>query len=363
MLDLQSTAKGMLFPRMTTSERNSIASPANSLLIFNTTTVCLEINLGTAASPSWVQVTCQPPLVSTLDCNNARLDGANFRLAASSVPLSNVSARVPYTGGNGKTHDGQIVTSTGVTGLTATLSAGPFAIGADSLTYNLSGTPSGLGVANFALNIGGQSCTLSIPVGCGAYVAPNTWKEFACYNLDAANTAADPFAPSWEIIGSYWQWGKLAKIADGPSGAGTSTTETKEGPISGWNTTPAANNAWEDASKTSNDPCPNGFRIPTIAQWTDVLDNNVVTPIGTFNPGASNYSSGIKIGAGLFLPAAGQRGFNDGSLEDRNLGGYYWSSSPYGNDEAHYFYTYSGYPYVSFTIDRVLGFPVRCIAE
>jgi hypothetical protein len=36
LLDLTSTTKGLLLPRMTTSQRNAIASPANGLLIFNT---------------------------------------------------------------------------------------------------------------------------------------------------------------------------------------------------------------------------------------------------------------------------------------------------------------------------------------
>lgn len=36
-LDVQSTTRGVLLPRMTTSQQNSIASPANGLLVYNTT--------------------------------------------------------------------------------------------------------------------------------------------------------------------------------------------------------------------------------------------------------------------------------------------------------------------------------------
>jgi uncharacterized protein (TIGR02145 family) len=42
ILDVSSTAQGLLIPRMTTNERNNIASAAISLLIFNTTTNCFE---------------------------------------------------------------------------------------------------------------------------------------------------------------------------------------------------------------------------------------------------------------------------------------------------------------------------------
>ena len=66
-----------------------------------------------------------------------------------------------YTGGNAGTHSGQTVTSTGVTGLTATLSAGTFASGAGTLTYTITGTPTSSGTASFAVSIGGQTCTLT----------------------------------------------------------------------------------------------------------------------------------------------------------------------------------------------------------
>lgn len=51
ILDVQSTAAGMLLPRMTTIERDAIASPATSLLIFNTTTVRFEHYDGTIWKP------------------------------------------------------------------------------------------------------------------------------------------------------------------------------------------------------------------------------------------------------------------------------------------------------------------------
>src|SRR6056297_205283 len=38
MLDVSSTSKGMLIPRMTSAQRTSIGSPANSLLVFDTST-------------------------------------------------------------------------------------------------------------------------------------------------------------------------------------------------------------------------------------------------------------------------------------------------------------------------------------
>jgi hypothetical protein len=98
-------------------------------------------------------------LITTLDCNGATLNGT----LVSYSPF-NGGLTVPYTGGNGGLHNGQTVTSTGVTGLTATLSAGQFANGSGSLYYQITGTPNGTGTASFALDIGGQQCTVNTDV-------------------------------------------------------------------------------------------------------------------------------------------------------------------------------------------------------
>ncbi|MDI3321641.1 tail fiber domain-containing protein [Pinibacter soli] len=57
MLDVSVNAtakKGFLLPRMTSTQRDAIASPAKGLLIYVTTVDSLEMNVGTSASPRWV---------------------------------------------------------------------------------------------------------------------------------------------------------------------------------------------------------------------------------------------------------------------------------------------------------------------
>jgi uncharacterized protein (TIGR02145 family) len=284
-----------------------------------------------------------------------------------------VSASVPYTGGNGGVHTGQTVTSTGVTGLTATVAAGSFASGAGNLTYTITGTPATAGTASFALSIGGQTCSLDVTVltvstGCKAKIDATTYRDFMCYNLGAANTSADPFTPGWEINGGYWQWGRIAQAAPGPTGSGTG--QANDGAISGWNSTDAADGSWADGSKTANDPCPTGFRVPTKAHWDGVVANNTRTNVGTFSDNATNYGAGKKFGDNLMLPAAGYRYYGDGSLGNRGYYGYYWSSTEYGLDDAWSLYLYStgtdtgnAYYYSSFDGSRSSGFSVRCIAE
>ncbi|NBV51526.1 hypothetical protein EBR78_09975, partial [bacterium] len=56
MLEVSSTNKGFLPPRMTTAQRNAITSPATGLLIFNTTTSQIEMYNGSG----WVGVGANP---------------------------------------------------------------------------------------------------------------------------------------------------------------------------------------------------------------------------------------------------------------------------------------------------------------
>jgi hypothetical protein len=54
MLDVKSSSKGVLVPRMTNAQRNAIASPAKGLLIYQTDgTEGFYFNKGTAAVPDW----------------------------------------------------------------------------------------------------------------------------------------------------------------------------------------------------------------------------------------------------------------------------------------------------------------------
>jgi len=98
-----------------------------------------------------------PGAISQLNCGAATNNGS----LKQGSDASGVSSTVPYTGGNGGVYNAQSITSTGVTGLTATLAAGTLAHGSGSLNYTISGTPVGAGTASFALSLGGQSCTLT----------------------------------------------------------------------------------------------------------------------------------------------------------------------------------------------------------
>jgi uncharacterized protein (TIGR02145 family) len=359
LLEVQSGIGGVLLPRMTQTQRDAIASPATGLMLYNTSTRCLEVNVGTPSSVEWARTNCLPGSITTLNCAGATVSGS----LQDNQAASGVSASVPYTGGNGGAHNGQTVASTGVTGLTAALSPGGFAEGSGSITYTITGTPASGGTASFALSIGGQTCTLDVtvtscpPPPCRAKVTATDYKDFMCYNLGAANTSACPFTPSWEINGGYWQWGRLAQAAEGPT-----ATDPKDGAVSGWNSTYAPDGSWTDGSKTSNDPCPPGYRVPTKAQWDGVRANNTITNAGTFSDNATNYGAGVKFGDQLMLPAAGYRNHDVGALGTRGYDGSYWSSTEYDNGGAWSLY-FSSSGAGTYYGSRTVGLSVRCVAE
>lgn len=56
-LDITSTTKGLLAPRMTSTQRGVIASPASGLLVYQTDAPTgFYVNTGTSASPAWLRV-------------------------------------------------------------------------------------------------------------------------------------------------------------------------------------------------------------------------------------------------------------------------------------------------------------------
>jgi uncharacterized protein (TIGR02145 family) len=84
ILDVQSTIKGFLPPRMTTSERDAIASSTSGLVIFNTTTNGLEFRSSTvwvslASSSNATAVSYPSILIGTQNWAKENLDVLTYR--------------------------------------------------------------------------------------------------------------------------------------------------------------------------------------------------------------------------------------------------------------------------------------------
>ncbi len=330
-----------------------------------------------SATPSWnlqlrgygISVRCIKEVVGTIgaiDCGGATITG---NLVAATA-ASGVSASVPYTGGNGGVHNGQTVTSTGVTGLTATLAPGSFANGVGNLTYAITGTPSAGGTASFALNIGGKSCNLTINVlvansplypansvfcANGATTVidvtnPTTGKVWMDRNLGASQVATS--STDAAAYGDLYQWGRRADGHQCRTSATTTTLSSTDQPghgnfiinSQGWQS-PQNNNLWQGINGINN-PCPSNYRIPTSAEL--FAENNTWNG----NNGSGAFASPLK------FTLAGMR--NDGGdINNSGSNGQYWSRTLILMDDSIDFLDIQGG--ASDTTNRQRGRSVRCI--
>ncbi len=87
LLEINSNSKGFLPPRMTTTERDAISTPADGLVIFNTTTNCLEFY----AAGYWHQ-TCGSPDVPTVVNPSTSEIWMDRNLGASQIATSSTDA-------------------------------------------------------------------------------------------------------------------------------------------------------------------------------------------------------------------------------------------------------------------------------
>jgi len=317
-MELESTTKGFLPPRMSTTERDAISSPAQGLVVYNTNTKCLEWYI----LSGWYNA-CEGSLsglVNPSACDND--------VSVGSGKL--VSMLYDYDG-NGTaeyTWCAREVTAAGYTWLDRNL---------------------------------------------GAYKVADSSKDTASYG--------DLYQWGRAMDGHHKRYQRAFDVAEGGiGGTGIGSGQKGERANDIWNdagvitVTPndlrfiegddlptTQNNDWHDNNPNSvrwdanggtnkgiNDPCPSGYRVPTSTELQD-LDN-------TFSPNTAvgAFSSPLK------LPVSGLRSYITGGLGDISTWGDYWSSTVNGT------FSYSiqfGTTSSIISRNRAYGFTVRCIKD
>jgi uncharacterized protein (TIGR02145 family) len=257
-----------------------------------------------------------------------------------------------------------------------------------------------------------QDCACS-----GAYTTTGAWLVFMPYNLGANPAYATPEAqmdyPSVHaydpsdsstdstVYGAIYQWGRsrdghqIRKYQTDQTNTQSSATAPGHDKFiyiyENWYdytkdtdaTTATRDSLWTDASKTDNDPCPIGYKVPTMAQWQSIF-NGVTTTTSNADTAVSGHGNnwswksttatkGAYRDGTLFLPAAGNRAFSTGKLNNAGLNASYWSSTV---DNTNSTEAYSRSYYLSYRLPlnssssemklapyyRANGFSVRCVA-
>jgi hypothetical protein len=130
-LEIASTDKGFLLPRMTSAQRTAITSPANGLLVYQTDGVTgFYVNTGTSASPVWLRLnsdwTKSGNDISFTTGNistNGNFTGGNTASSTLSGFAANVGA-ITAAYSITAADNGKILQSTSVTALTITIPTG-----------------------------------------------------------------------------------------------------------------------------------------------------------------------------------------------------------------------------------------------
>jgi uncharacterized protein (TIGR02145 family) len=185
---------------------------------------------------------------------------------------------------------------------------------------------------------------------------PATGKTWMDRNLGASRAATS--STDEEAYGDLYQWGRGADGHQKRNSGTTSTLSNSDTPGHGdfittssspydWRS-PQNDNLWQGVNGTNN-PCPDGYRLPTAAEWEAERQS------WNSNDAAGAFGSPLK------LPVAGGRGGGNGSLYGVGSGGRYWSSTVDGAYSRSLRFLSSNAYMGSYV--RASGFSVRCLKD
>jgi uncharacterized protein (TIGR02145 family) len=357
ILDLSTTNKGLLLPRLTATQRNAsdgILSPVGGIVIYDSTSNCLLISLdngkwknactgeevSTTSGVTTSTAKTAIGITSALDNNTILEVVSNSKgvlLPRATTDLASVTGMIYYN-----TTDNSIRLYNGTSWVTLLANAGD--------------APYPAGTVH---------CNPSFPTEVVDVTSP-TGKVWMDRNLGAfrAATAMDDV----QSYGSLYQWGRGSDghqcvnrfTGDGvTTSSDTTTLSSSDTPGHGnfiatashpnnWRD-PQNLNLWQGVNGTNN-PCPNGYRLPTSIE----LEAERASWVTSNTAGA--FASPLKISV------AGARSISNypSALQYQNSEGRYWSSTNYNGNASNQLYISGGNSYVNGS-NRATGISVRCI--
>jgi uncharacterized protein (TIGR02145 family) len=203
--------------------------------------------------------------------------------------------------------------------------------------------------------VGNQTITFTFQTQIQTVYNPVTGEIWMDRNLGASRVATS--SKDMESYGDLYQWGRNTdgheKRTSFKTSALSNNDLTGHGNFvvlsSGYNwRNPQNDNLWQGLNGTNN-PCPEGFRIPTSAEWEAERNS------WSSNNSTGAYSSPLK------LTVAGVRFASDGNIDNSNFSGMYWSSTLSGSFVQCLSF-FSSYASISNGV-RSGGCSVRCIKD
>ena len=367
MLDVKSTAKGLLVPRMTNAQMQAIANPTDGLLVYSTDdhkfyafnasdNVFKEVEFGTGT----IALPASYTIGSGGLCANTTVNGYYYTgTALNTFNTVNIDATVTTKGSYS-------ITSNTVNGYSFSGSGYFSSTGTVLVILDGTGTTVASQTDNFtatADNSGG-TCTFDVTVStlpAGQVYNPITGETWMDINLGASQVATS--STDSDAYGDLYQWGRATEGHEVRASSTTSTNATTPTPNLGntWDgmfiteeisprdwLTPQNDNLWQGESGTNN-PCPSGFRIPTSVEWSAERAS-----------WATSNAAGA-FGSPLKLTVGGYRLDSDGSLISVGSLGDYGSSTASGLYYYHLYFTSSS-AYMGGN-HRANGVSIRCIKD
>jgi hypothetical protein len=346
--DIKSTNKGLLMPRMSINQRNSIANPAEGLIVFCTNcsldgsgTLCVftdggwyTMNLCKVLTPaagvaiftnSYIQWNWNPVpgaigyKWSTVNSFNSAVDmGASL-----SDTETGLNCGTSYT---------RYVWAYSDCGFSS-----PLILTQSTSSCFVCGTP--LSVNHIAGNV--APVNKAVVYATVNNVPGETTKCWITSNLGATNQATCYNDATETSAGWYWQFNKMQ---------GFKHNGTTRKPNTTWISYYYEYSNWT----AENDPCAielgDGWRVPTRLEW-DHADAS-----GNWGNWFSTYNSLLK------LHAAGRLNSADGTLANRGSYGTYWSSTQ-STEELGWRLNFNSGTCSVGAMEKPLGLSIRCIRD